>query len=39
MAVATAIKATQGNKVAVAKMLGLSRAKLYQRLPFDLSEK
>lgn len=33
LAVATAIQATQGNKVAAAKMLGLSRAKLYQRLP------
>ncbi|PUE48930.1 sigma-54-dependent Fis family transcriptional regulator [Limnohabitans sp. 2KL-1] len=32
-AVAAALQATQGNKVAAARMLGLSRAKLYQRLP------
>ncbi|PVE43552.1 sigma-54 interaction domain-containing protein [Limnohabitans planktonicus] len=31
-AVAAALKATQGNKLAAAKLLGLSRAKLYQRL-------
>jgi transcriptional regulator with PAS, ATPase and Fis domain len=32
-AVAAALQATGGNKVAAARMLGLSRAKLYQRLP------
>jgi transcriptional regulator with PAS, ATPase and Fis domain len=32
-AVAAALQATQGNKVAAARMLGLSRAKLYKRLP------
>lgn len=33
LAVAAALQSTQGNKVAAARMLGLSRAKLYQRLP------
>lgn len=33
LAVAKALEVTHGNKVAAAKMLGLSRAKLYQRLP------
>lgn len=33
LAVAKALAKTQGNKVAAAKLLGLSRAKLYQRLP------
>lgn len=32
-AVAAALQQTKGNKVAAAKLLGLSRAKLYQRLP------
>jgi transcriptional regulator with PAS, ATPase and Fis domain len=32
-AVAQALALTQGNKVAAAKILGISRAKLYQRLP------
>lgn len=32
MAVAKALELTRGNKVAAAKMLGMSRAKLYQRL-------
>jgi transcriptional regulator with PAS, ATPase and Fis domain len=33
LAVAKALEVTQGNKVAAAKMLGVSRAKLYLRLP------
>jgi transcriptional regulator with PAS, ATPase and Fis domain len=33
LAVAKALEATQGNKVAAAKLLGVSRAKLYLRLP------
>jgi DNA-binding NtrC family response regulator len=33
LAVAKALEANQGNKVAAAKMLGISRAKLYLRLP------
>jgi DNA-binding NtrC family response regulator len=33
LAVAKALEASQGNKVAAAKMLGISRAKLYLRLP------
>ena len=33
LAVAAALKSTQGNKLAAAKLLGMSRAKLYQRLP------
>ena len=32
-AIQAALQATGGNKVAAARMLGLSRAKLYQRLP------
>ena len=36
MAVAKALVTTQGNKVAAAKLLGMSRAKLYQRLPDSL---
>jgi len=31
-AIAAALKATAGNKVAASKLLGMSRAKLYQRL-------
>jgi DNA-binding NtrC family response regulator len=33
LAVAKALEVTHGNKVAAAKMLGVSRAKLYLRLP------
>lgn len=33
LAVAKALEVTQGNKVAAAKLLGVSRAKLYLRLP------
>ena len=33
LAVAAALKSTQGNKLAAAKLLGMSRAKLYQCLP------
>jgi DNA-binding NtrC family response regulator len=32
-AIAAAMKATGGNKLAAAKLLGISRAKLYERLP------
>jgi DNA-binding NtrC family response regulator len=33
LAVAKALEVTHGNKVAAAKILGVSRAKLYLRLP------